>query len=148
MSFNITEKESLVGIEDEGIDVEIDDENGEPAYQADGTTPITIRVVGSLSKRYRKAQENQRQDAIKSIGKKLTGRESLAKQTEFVAACTLGWSAGFTHVVNGAVVDFPFTRENAIDLYTRLPFIQAKLEAAMVDHAGFSRKPSPSSATP
>lgn len=141
MSFDIEGKEKASEIEELGTDVPIDDEDGHPQFQSDGETPITIRIVGSLSKRYRRAQEAQRHAAIhRQRGKKLTGAESLRQQTEFVADLILGWSPGFVQTIDGAKSDLPFNKDNAIALMTKFPFIQAQLESAVEDHGAFFTK--------
>jgi hypothetical protein len=151
MKMDIAEQESLAEREDLGLAVEIDDVKGDPAFQADGVTPITISVVGSLSKRYRRVValargRNQRRAIAKLTDKvvkavvgdqdavdEASGQELLDEQTEAVAACITGWSAGFTD--KGA--DYSCTKANAIRLLKAYPHIQTKLEKEMENHARF-----------
>lgn len=141
VGFDIEEKEQLGKKEDAGIPVEIKDERGRPVYQADRKTPITISVVGSLSKRYRAVQALSRGRVLRSAGKddretetdEQLGLRNLREQTEAVAACITGWSTGFT--VRGQ--PFEFNKANAVRLLTANPHIQSQLEVAMNDHARF-----------
>lgn len=138
MGFDIREGQRLAQLEDEGIAVPIDDVTGKPALQDDGTTPITINVVGSLSTRYQKVKARNRGRALKGGDTKITddeelGQRSLDQQTESVAACITGWSPGFSD--NGT--PFDFSPANALALLKAYPHIQATLEKAMDDHARF-----------
>jgi len=162
MNMDIADQESLAEREDAGLAVEIDDVKGQPALQEDGVTPITISVVGSLSKRYRRvvalARGRNQRKAIASLRDKAptrgsavdqdaedeaTGQQLLDEQTEAVAACCAGWSAGFTD----KGVDYPFTKANAVRLLKAYPHIQAKLEKEMENHARFFDASSTSSPT-
>jgi hypothetical protein len=140
MSFDLAKKKELVAAEDVGVAVAIKDEAGKAVYQDDGTTPVTIHVVGSLSKRYRRVQAVQRGRVMNRAGleqiandDETVGEKSLLEQTEAVAACVTGWSAGFTD--SGA--DYPYSEANAIRLLAENPFVQTQLEIAMADHARF-----------
>jgi hypothetical protein len=145
MSFDLADKRKLAAAHERGIDVPIKDEYGKPAMQADGTTPITISVVGSLSQRYRRVQVLQRGVAVRAamnangvVAEKPKtdeelGAESFADQTAAVAACITGWSPGFTDGGD----PFEYSEAHAILLLTENPFIQAQLQAKMADHASF-----------
>jgi hypothetical protein len=139
MDINATEQ--ALSIEDEGITIEILDAKGDPAVDAAGQ-PVTITVAGSYSKKYRRAQEWQRQQLIALRGKKQTGEQALRMQSAFVARCTIRWS-GFTR----DQAELPFTVENAADLYDRLSFVQEQVEQGISDHVGFFAKRSTSSPT-
>lgn len=140
IGFDIDEKEQLSAKEEAGIAVAIKDERGRPVFQQDGTTPITITVVGSLSKRYRAVQALGRGRVLRKVVKdeeeeteEQLGDRNLREQTEAVAACIITWSKGFT----AAGKDFPFSKENAVRLLMANPGIQSQLEIAMNDHARF-----------
>lgn len=137
MGFDIREGQRLAQLEDDGIPVPIDDVTGKPALQDDGATPITITVVGSLSKRYQKVKARNRGRALKNDSKitddEELGQQSLEQQTESVALCITGWSPGFT---DGGK-PFDYSPANALALLKAYPHIQAKLEKAMDDHARF-----------
>lgn len=144
MDINTTEK--ALAVEDDGIDVEILDPSGEPETfgPADAPTPLTIKVAGRFSKRFRKAEEWQRNKIHAKRGKKMTGAESLQMLSEFVARCTISWPTG-AFTLDGK--ELSFSVENATTLYSRLPHVQAQVEAGMDDHAGFIAKNSSSSAS-
>lgn len=138
--FDIDVKAKALEAEDEGIVVEILDELGDPALDADGN-PVTVTVAGEYSNKYRKAEEWQRKTLMRLRGKEQTGAESIAMQSELVARCTLAWS-GFMQ--NGAVL--PFTTANATMAFSKLPFVRKRVESAMSDHASFFAKGSAGSA--
>lgn len=139
---DINSTETALAIEDEGIVVEIMGPTGDPEMFGDPEHPVTITVAGTYSKKYRRADEWQRQQVIALRGRKLTGEASLRMLSEFVARCTLGWPLG-AFVLDGAPL--PFSLANAITLYDRLPLVREQVEAGMSDHAGFIKKNSPTS---
>lgn len=137
--FDIDVKAKALEVEDEGLVVEILDETGDPAFDAEGN-PVTVKVAGEYSTKYRKAEEWQRKTLMRLRGKEQTGAESLAMQAELVARCVLGWS-GFSQ--NGVLL--PFTTANATMVFTKLPFVRKQVESAMGDHASFFKKGSANS---
>lgn len=120
--------------EDEGTVVHIRDAAGEKQYQDDGTTPVTITVVGTYSKRYRRLAEANRDKMLKQRRTQLDGEQLDEQSLETVAGCILGWD-GFT--ADGA--PFPFTKANAVTLLKAAPWMREQVEAAMNDHAAFFR---------
>lgn len=142
--FDMDEAEQLADREDQGTDVEWEDALGRARYQPGTKTPLTVHVVGSLSKRYRKVQQLQRAKGWKSGIASATkaneteddaalGERLMREETESVAACIDGWSAGFT----SGGKPFAYSKENAIRLLTLNPHMQAKLVREMNDHARF-----------
>lgn len=117
--------------EEEGVLVQIRDPQGEPAMVGD--QPVTVRIAGSYSKRYRRIQEGQTQRMLKRRQVALTAEQLTANRVELVAGCILDWS-GFT---NGGQ-PYPFSRDNATHLVTVAPWIRDQLEEAQGDHASFS----------
>lgn len=146
---DLTETADSLAIEDEGMVVEIDDENGKPAWFGgtltgvdeageeiwEGRQRVTITQCGMNSKRYRRA-ESWLQKEFRRIGRKLTDDESLAARLGFLARCAIRW-AGFTDKGQ----PFPFTTENVIAVYTGLPFVYRQMDAAMGDRERFFKKP-------
>lgn len=132
--FDISKAQEALAAEDEGIAVEIRDNSGEVALCPDGS-PVTITVVGSYSKRCGDAREalQKRMAALKV--RKPSRAQSEQHQAWFVADCVLDW-----HGITDDGKPFVFTRDNAIDLFLRLPFVREQVEAAMVDHAAFFSK--------
>lgn len=127
--------------EDAGFTVHIRDELGEKLYQDDEQTkPVTITVVGTYSRTYRRTIEAQRDRNIKQRKFNLDGDELLQQALELEAACIRDWD-GFTD--DGAPV--PYTKANAVALLRQYPWIREQVNAAMNDHAAFFQQPSPSS---
>jgi hypothetical protein len=67
----------------------------------------------------------------------LTGEGLNRQQLELVAASIIAWE-GFT--ANGQ--PYQLTKENAIALLDKAPWIREQVEEAMGDHASFFPKPS------
>lgn len=125
--------------EESGTTFQVNDEKGEPDFNGEGDskTPVTITVVGTYSRTFRRARERQREKNLKRGRGALTA-EMLAKQeTEVLADCILGWE-GFTSEGK----PFPYTKENAILLLESAQWIREQVEEAMGDHQGFSTAPS------
>lgn len=120
---------AVVAREDQGQTVEVRDELGNPILDDDTQKPFTITVVGAHSSVYRRA--------LTTVGRRRAnakGAEQDRAQTEFVAACILGWSE--------LVFDeqpFSYSKENAVTLLTTFPWIERTLAEAMHDHEGFTR---------
>lgn len=141
VGFDMDATNELAAKEDQGIDVEVEDVLGRICYQADGVTPITINVCGSLSKRYRSVQAIQRGKLLKDgRGTKLAeesdevvGQRSLDEQTDAVARCCNSWTPGITSQGR----DVPFSLEAVTRFLKRNPHMQTKLEQRMSDHARF-----------
>lgn len=130
---DITKAGAVTEREDEGVVVEINDEAGNPAFGPDGTTRVTITVVGTYSKRYRAALEANRRWWRKHVGRtKPTDQQIEAQALELMAASIISWQ-GFT--AGGA--DYPFTKANAVALFDQAPWIREQVETAMSDHEGF-----------
>jgi hypothetical protein len=144
---DIVQKEQALAIEDEGLVIPILDENDEPAVE--NGVPVTWTVCGRNSKQYRKAEAWRRKQYQMTAGRKLTGDEQLLMDSEFVARCSLGYSANWTE----GGKPLPFSTENATKILSRLPFVQAQVELAIGDRARFlsrtsNSSPSPSGTTP
>ncbi len=122
-----------VAREDEGTLVMVKDAAGE---EQDG---VTILVAGTYSTAYRKAVSAQRDRMLRQRRGNLTGEQLERQQLELVAACIIEWD-GFTS--NGQ--PFPLSKDNAITLLTRAPWIREQVEEAMSDHASYFTKPAAS----
>src|SRR5690349_10107847 len=106
MAFDLKKQAKLADVEEAGFDVPVKHATGEPVLNLDGTTQATIRVVGSLSKSYRKLEHEARgrarhKDAATLKNERAetdeeTGIREFREQREFIAKCTRGWSDGFT----------------------------------------------------
>jgi hypothetical protein len=133
--FNLNQVTPVSKLESEGIWINVHDIEGEEMfYQGeDGTEhPVRIRVAGSYSDRYRRAQEAQTTRALNRRGAKVTGALLAHQRRELAATCTLDWEGfhdgeSFTEC----------TREKASEMYKMAPWIQEQVEMAMQDHAAF-----------
>lgn len=121
--------------EEEGTVVHLTDEKGDLMYE--NMEPVTITVVGTYSKTYRRVQNEQRAKNLKGRRLQLTPEQIDARANEAIASCVLGWE-GFTSEGK----PFPFTKDNAAALFTAAPWIRDQVEEAMGDHAAFFPKPS------
>ncbi len=133
--FELSAVGNVAATEDEGQILEIHDHRGAPlTFTApDGTEkPVTVRVAGTYSKVYRRAQEMLRERQIRQRRAKLTGEAVTRQSVELVAACILGWDGFFN-----AGQPLAYERENVIEVLTRAPWIREQVEEAMVDHEGF-----------
>ena len=133
MSFDLGVEKEAGAIENDGAIVHICDLNDMPMYHddADGNEqPVTIKVAGAHSKKFREIEGKQRRRRLKP--KDLTGARLHEDNTERVVHCTLEWQ-GFTS--NGEV--FPLTSENARELYDLCPWVLDQIVEAMSDHTRF-----------
>ena len=132
--FDLSAEKSKVEREDEGIVVTINDERGETMHFGDGQ-PVTVRVVGTYSKKYRDAERLRVDRRFKrgGVDPDVIRKEAL----ELTAECVLEWSGFFDA---GKPLDC--TRANVVRVLDAVPWVRQQVEVAMEDHAGFSRAPS------
>lgn len=123
--------------EDEGTLVHLKDVAGELLY--DGETPVTIRVAGTYSDRYRKAQRKLKERNIKAARRNEEySADTLDEGTiALEVACIIEWS--FT----ANEQPFPITAANWKALIEKQPQWQDQVSAAMTDHARFFVSTSP-----
>lgn len=133
----ISTSNSVAEREDQGSTVHLVDETGEPMFE--GGKPVTITVVGTYSKMYRRVQNEQRIRNLKGRRTQPTPDIIDARANEAIAGCVLAWE-GFTSEGK----PFPYTRENAAILFAQAPWIRDQVEEAMSDHASFFPKSSAS----
>lgn len=126
--------------EDAGTPVHLKDAAGELLYDGDGDakTPVIIRVAGSYSERYRKAQKKIKERNIRAgrRGEEYTADMLDNGTVELEAACIIEWT--FT----AAGAPFPITADNWAALAAKQPQWQEQVAAAMHDHARFFVKSS------
>lgn len=122
-------------MEDKGIEVELLDLNGEwITYKGDNGTVenVTMKVVGTYSQRYRRAQETQTTKTLRKRSSSNLGRDLGERRVELVASCVLSWN-GFFH--KGTPI--AFGRNNVIKVLEAAPWIREQLENAMENHEAF-----------
>lgn len=100
---------------------------------------VTINVLGKDSDEFQKvsrAQSKKRMAKLSKGGFRNTSAIPLEEVEqdgiELLASCTRGWSGV---VVDGKEV--PFSKDAAVDVYTRFPWIREQVDAAIGDRANF-----------
>lgn len=136
MSFDLTKVQEVAAREDEGQWIEIKDETGQ-VYRDHSDQPVRMRVVGTYSARYRRAEESLTDRVIKRSRKAADFRRD---RIDLVAALVVEWN-GFYKA--GKPLDC--TRENVAEVLDAAYWIRAQVEEAAEDHAGFSGRLSPNS---
>ena len=113
--------------------------NGEPVG-------ITITLAGPDSDVFKKARyrarNTTRQMMMKRGGKVKTAEEEEQEDIEGYAGCTLAWDGVEEHGKK-----LKCTRDNAIHLYTRYPWIREQVNFFIGDRANFTKPSSLTSAT-
>jgi hypothetical protein len=127
--------------EDAGTLVHLKDVAGELLYDGEGDakTPVTIRVAGTYSERYRRAQKRLKDRNLRGARRgEEFGADTLDAGTiELEAACIVEW----TFTAGGQ--PFPITANNWTALVAKQPQWQEQVSAAMTDHARFFASSSP-----
>lgn len=126
-------------IAEDGIDLQLKHPvTGIPLTQDDeAETPITIRIAGADSARFRKAERANRDRRLKAGFRRTpTAAELDAEGLELLASCTLGWSG---LVLDGAPLEF--TAANVRMLYKRLLWVREQVDVAMGDRSLFFQPP-------
>lgn len=146
MAFDLKKQAALAETEEKGFDVPVTHCTGEPVLNLDGTTQATIRVLGSLSKSWRKIQHElngrgQHKDLAQlkveaAETDEQAGARAFKENRELFAKAILGWSDGFTD--SGETL--PFSFENACKILDADPTIQGQVIAALNNHAAFFTK--------
>ena len=137
---NFSAAPPIVANEDDGATIQLRDIEDELMHyrmsSEDEWKPVTITVVGTYSKRYKRAQDHQTTLAVKGGRRvKVTGDKLRTQRENLAAHCIIAWDGFFD--ANGSV---DCTPENILDAFEKYPFILEQAEAAMDDHANFSKK--------
>lgn len=100
---------------------------------------ITITVLGKDSDEFQKISRRQQKKRLDRISKggfrgatSLSSEETEKDGIELLAACTTGWTGV---VIKGE--DVPFSIDNAVDLYSKFPWIKEQVDTAIGDRANF-----------
>jgi hypothetical protein len=115
-------------LEDAGTAVHIRNRLGEPDYHGDENRPVTFTIAGRWSSAFREATQGQ-QAAARRRGR--VGNAEVGA-IELAASCILAWEGVYDR---GEVV--PCTKENAIALLARAPWIRDQVAEAIYDRARF-----------
>jgi hypothetical protein len=101
-------------------------------------TDVTFEIVGSMSKRYRKAAARQR-DLWAKARKQPTGDDLDRQARELTASCVVSWNGVVDPTDQSAV---PCTVENVAQLLDEMPWVREQLDGEIRDHAAFFTKSS------
>jgi hypothetical protein len=131
--FDISGIAPVTDREDSGLVVHLRDESGELMYFGDDNTqPVTVTVAGTYSKRYRRALDAKIHKASKARSR---DREEIQHDAlDVTAQCVIEWAGFF----DGGL-PLECTRVHAVRVLGAAVWIKDQVEAAMEDHAGFSR---------
>lgn len=127
--------------EEQGTVVHVRDETGELQYYPEGASeqdrkPVTITVIGTYSRTYRKARQRARDKNIKTVRNDLSAEGLEAQEIKIAAECIKEWE-GFTS--DGK--PFEYSVKNAV-LLLEAPYLYEQVFLAMNDHESFSTAPS------
>lgn len=99
------------------------------------STDVFIVLAGADSTRYRNTSLMFTRRRIRNGARSEFDPEKLEKENiEVLAACTLSWKGV---VLEGK--DLPCTRENAVMLYTRFPWVKEQVERFVIDRTSYFR---------
>lgn len=134
---DITQVREQVAQDEEVIDIPIVQKNGEPFLAKDGTTPATIGVVGSESKRYIAERDRQtkqliRQNRRRGGNTETTPDELRANRVAMAAAAVVRWNGWES---NGE--PWPCEPENVKALLGSSADILEQVEDGIERHARF-----------
>lgn len=130
--FDIAVEKQAAGAEDEGTDVHVEGVDGTPRYyERNGEkVPVTIRVAGAHSSRFRRVEETMRKRKLKA--RKMTGEVVYEDQLDKIAGCILSWDG----ILSGGQ-SVELTTHNAKMLLKACPWVMEQLTEAMNDHERF-----------
>lgn len=130
--FDLSAAKPVADREDEGTVVHLLDVHSEPMYYGDDKKPVTVRVAGTFSATYRRAEQASTDRRLKR-GMRSVNSETLTKdRLNVTAACVLGWEGFFN---NGKPI--PCDRTNVVTVLEAAPWIRQQIETAMEDHEAF-----------
>lgn len=100
----------------------------------DAGNPVTITLLGNDSTAMRRRQNDLTNEILKKgfRPKSITAEKTEENRLETLAIATIAWSG---IELDGQVLEC--TRENAVKLYTRLPWLRDQADAFVGDRANF-----------
>jgi hypothetical protein len=134
--FSLKGAAAVASAQDEGVVIVLKDEQGDPLtfVDADGSTKdVTARIAGEFSSTFRRAQEDQRNKALKRRSQQLTGDALERSNLELTAACVLEWT------LRDGDTPIECSKTNVITVLTAAPWIRREIEAVRDDAARFLR---------
>lgn len=106
---------------------------------------ITITILGKDSDEFQKVSRAQSKRRIQKMSKggfrnmNTPLEEIEADALDLLASCTKGWKQDNKPTITMDGKEVAFSRENAVMLYERFPWIKEQVDTAMGDRANFIR---------
>lgn len=126
---------NTVSAANEGAVLELRGPDGAALLQDDGTTPITITLLGDDSDAMVALAHKQANRFLRSQGRApVTAEGAMSNMIERLATATIAWD-GFT--VDGET--WPCDADHAKKLYRDFPWIRDQVKAFTEDRANFSK---------
>lgn len=141
--FDLDHVEEIQKVEDEGVWVDIIDP------RTDAPSGTRIKVAGSLSKRWRRAEEayNRRMRKLARAGVEVKSDEVEKSHARMIADATIAWE----NLLSGGQ-ELPFSVEAAEKVYLRAAWLCAQVHVGAETHTRFftptSSDSSPTPGTP
>jgi hypothetical protein len=131
--FDLAAAKPVAEREEEGREVHVRGADDTPLYYAhDGERkPVTMRVAGTYSARYRRTEEALRDKRLKRG--RYTGEQAERDTLRLHAACVISWNGFFD-----AGKPIPCTDANVLTVLRAARWIDEQVNLAMNDHEGFS----------
>lgn len=131
----------IAAVEERGTVVHIRNARGEKMY--DAGAPVTMTVLGTFSKTYRRLSTAQRDRLLRQRRSSLSAEQLDQQDIELVAACVTAWS-GF----KASGTPIPCDKPAVIRVFTKFPFVLEQIKDEMGARENFTGRSSPLSATP
>lgn len=121
-------------VANEGAVLHLNGPTGQPLFQDDGETPVSLTLLGEDSDVVTKANNEAANRFLRTMGsaQQITAEVSKANELKKFAAATVDW-AGI--VVDGK--EIPFSTASAGTLYRRFPWIADQVRVFISDRANF-----------
>ncbi len=122
---------------EDGADMPVLGPDDEPFFKDGTDDPVTIRLMGNDSPTFEREQhriaKGRKGLKISRSGVKLDSRQAKLDLIQMMAACTISWDG----IDYDGESPYPCTRQNAIRLYTDLPWLRDQVVAFMEDRMNF-----------
>lgn len=141
MLFNMPKEFDTVALANQGGIMEVEGPDGVVLRDANGAAAMTITLLGSDSQVFRKAQNRNLNKRLTKRNVKMTAEELEAETIDLLAEVTTGW-AGFKDPTGN---DIACSRQNAVALYSKYPFIREQADRFINERANFLPKSESSS---
>jgi hypothetical protein len=139
---NLEQGKAVEQAEDDGVVIHVRDvrgvkmtytvKEGDGENAKDVEKPVTMRVAGTYSKRFRRITDMNRDKMMRRRGSMLDGDAVNRQAVEAMAECIIEWDGFF---VKGRPLTL--SKNNAVVLLEACPWIKTQVDEAMNDHAAF-----------